>query len=56
VHINDKSISLTPGMEVTAQIRSGRQSVAGYFLDPLVQTAGRVCERVVRQAQAQRDN
>lgn len=38
--INDKSINLTPGMEVTAEIRTGRRSVAGYFLDPLVQTAG----------------
>jgi len=40
VHINDKSINLTPAMEVTAEIRTGRRNVAGYFLDPLVQTAG----------------
>jgi hemolysin D len=40
MHINNKSIDLTPGMEVTTEIRTGRRSVAGYFLDPLVQTAG----------------
>lgn len=40
MHINNKSINLTPGMEVTTEIRTGRRSVAGYFLDPLVQTAG----------------
>lgn len=39
MHINNKSINLTPGMEVTVEIRTGRRSVAGYFLDPLVQTA-----------------
>ncbi|MFM0074599.1 HlyD family type I secretion periplasmic adaptor subunit [Paraburkholderia sediminicola] len=37
--IHDKWINLTPGMEVTAEIKTGRRSVAGYFLDPLVQTA-----------------
>jgi len=40
MHINNKSINLTPGMEVTTEIRTGQRSVAGYFLDPLVQTAG----------------
>lgn len=40
MRINDKSINLTPGMEVTAEIRTGRRSVASYFLDPLVQTVG----------------
>jgi len=38
-HVYDKWIALTPGMEVTAEIRTGTQSVAHYFLDPLVQTA-----------------
>jgi hemolysin D len=37
--IRDKWINLTPGMEVTAEIKTGRRSVAGYFLDPLAQTA-----------------
>ena len=37
--IEDKFIDLTPGMEVTAEIKTGTQSVAHYFLDPLVQTA-----------------
>ncbi|CAH2895884.1 MAG: RTX toxin transporter, determinant D [uncultured Paraburkholderia sp.] len=41
MQINDQPISLTPGMEVTAEIRTGRRSVAGYFLDPLMQTAGK---------------
>jgi hemolysin D len=27
-------------MEVTAEIRTGRRSVASYFLDPLVETVG----------------
>ena len=40
MQINNKSINLTPGMEVTAEIRTGRRSVAGYFLDPLMQTTG----------------
>jgi hemolysin D len=37
MHINNKWINLTPGMEVTAEIRTGHRSVAGYFLDPLMQ-------------------
>jgi hemolysin D len=37
--VNDKLVDLTPGMEVTAEIKTGTQSVAHYFLDPLVQTA-----------------
>ncbi|MFM0168452.1 hypothetical protein PQR33_03780 [Paraburkholderia sediminicola] len=41
MQINDKPVRLTPGMEVTAEIRTGRRSVAGYFLDPLMQTAGK---------------
>ncbi|SIO55542.1 HlyD family type I secretion periplasmic adaptor subunit [Paraburkholderia phenazinium] len=40
IRVNNKSINLTPGMEVTAEIRTGHRSVASYFLDPLVQTAG----------------
>ncbi|MFL9896269.1 HlyD family type I secretion periplasmic adaptor subunit [Paraburkholderia sp. RL17-381-BIF-C] len=38
--IDGKPVSLTPGMQVTAEIRTGRRSVAGYFLDPLTRTAG----------------
>jgi hemolysin D len=37
--VNDKLVDLTPGMEVTTEIKTGTQSVAHYFLDPLVQTA-----------------
>ncbi|MFK4448384.1 hemolysin D [Caballeronia udeis] len=37
--VNDKLVDLTPGMEVTAEVKTGTQSVAHYFLDPLVQTA-----------------
>ncbi|WP_454808440.1 HlyD family type I secretion periplasmic adaptor subunit [Paraburkholderia fungorum] len=40
MQINNKPINLTPGMQVTAEIRTGRRSVAGYFLDPLMQTTG----------------
>ncbi|MFM0166576.1 HlyD family type I secretion periplasmic adaptor subunit [Paraburkholderia sediminicola] len=40
MQINNKPIKLTPGMEVTTEIRTGRRSVAGYFLDPLMQTTG----------------
>ncbi|MFM0277197.1 HlyD family type I secretion periplasmic adaptor subunit [Paraburkholderia sediminicola] len=40
IRVNNKSINLTPGMEVTAEIKTGRRSVASYFLDPLVQTVG----------------
>lgn len=36
---NGKWINLTPGMEVTAEIKTGRRSVAHYFFDPVVQTA-----------------
>jgi hemolysin D len=37
IHINGKWVRLTPGMEVTAEIKTGKRSVAFYFLDPLVQ-------------------
>lgn len=40
MQINGKAIRLTPGMQVTAEITTGRRSVAGYFLDPLTRTAG----------------
>jgi hemolysin D len=39
IKINDQWITLTPGMAVTAEIKTGNRSVAGYFLNPLVQTA-----------------
>ncbi|MDR6412891.1 UNVERIFIED_ORG: hemolysin D [Burkholderia sp. 1595] len=37
--IDKRWISLTPGMSVTAEIRTGKQTVAQYFLGPLVQGA-----------------
>jgi len=37
--INDQWIRLTPGMAVSAEIKTGTRSVAAYFLDPLMQTA-----------------
>jgi hemolysin D len=40
IRIDNRWITLTPGMEVTADIRTGRRSVIGYFMDPLLQTAG----------------
>ena len=36
---NGQWINLTPGMEVTAEIKTGKRSVAHYFFDPVVQTA-----------------
>lgn len=39
IPINGKWVHLTPGMEVTAEIKTGKRSVAHYFLDPLVQTS-----------------
>jgi hemolysin D len=35
--IKGKTISITPGMQVTADIRTGKRSVASYFLSPLVE-------------------
>ncbi|MGG1948148.1 HlyD family type I secretion periplasmic adaptor subunit [Trinickia sp. NRRL B-1857] len=35
---NDQWMNLTPGMEVTAEIKTGKRSVAHYFLDPVIQT------------------
>jgi hemolysin D len=37
--IDGKWINLTSGMTVTAEIKTGKRSVAAYFLDPLMQTA-----------------
>ncbi|WP_213303487.1 HlyD family type I secretion periplasmic adaptor subunit [Paraburkholderia sacchari] len=39
IHIDNRWITLTPGMAVTADIRTGKRSVIGYFLDPLMRTA-----------------
>jgi hemolysin D len=39
IHVEQRWITLTPGMAVTADIRTGTRSVFGYFLDPLMQTA-----------------
>ncbi len=37
--IEQQWITLTPGMAVTTEIKTGTRSVARYFLDPLVQTS-----------------
>lgn len=34
---NDQWITLTPGMTVTAEIKTGKRSVAHYFFDPVVE-------------------
>jgi hemolysin D len=39
IHVDNRWITLTPGMAVTADIRTGKRSVIGYFLDPVLQTA-----------------
>lgn len=36
--VNGQVIRLTPGMSVSAEIKTGRRSVIGYFLDPLMRT------------------
>lgn len=38
IRANGQWINLTPGMEVTAEIKTGKRSVAHYFLDPVMQT------------------
>ncbi|MCA8023632.1 HlyD family type I secretion periplasmic adaptor subunit [Burkholderia metallica] len=38
IRANDTWISLTPGMSVSAEIKTGKRSVAHYFLDPVIQT------------------
>ncbi|HEX7684875.1 MAG TPA: HlyD family type I secretion periplasmic adaptor subunit [Trinickia sp.] len=40
IRVNDAWIKLTPGMAVTAEIKTGERSVAGYFLDPVMRAAG----------------
>ncbi|MFB9127137.1 HlyD family type I secretion periplasmic adaptor subunit [Paraburkholderia dipogonis] len=35
---NDQWVNLTPGMAVTAEIKTGKRSVAHYFFDPVIQT------------------
>lgn len=39
IRVDNRWITLTPGMAVTADVRTGQRSVIGYFLDPLLQTA-----------------
>ncbi len=39
IEANGKLVSLTPGMEVSAEIKTGKRSVASYFLDPLLQAS-----------------
>lgn len=38
IRVNDTCINLTPGMAITAEVRTGKRSVARYFLDPVIQT------------------
>lgn len=38
IRANDKWVGLTPGMAVTAEIKTGKRSVGHYFLDPVIQT------------------
>lgn len=38
IRANDTWINLTPGMTVSAEIKTGKRSVAHYFLDPVIQT------------------
>lgn len=38
IHVDNRWITLTSGMTVAVDIKTGRRSVIGYFLDPLLQT------------------
>ncbi|WP_126282156.1 HlyD family type I secretion periplasmic adaptor subunit [Burkholderia stagnalis] len=38
IRANGTWINLTPGMTVSAEIKTGKRSVAHYFLDPVIQT------------------
>jgi len=38
IRTNGAWVRLTPGMEVTAEIHTGKRSVARYFLDPVIET------------------
>jgi hemolysin D len=37
LNVDNKTVNLTPGMAVTAEIRTGRRRVIEYFLCPLLQ-------------------
>jgi hemolysin D len=39
IRVDNHWIALSPGMAVTADIRTGKRSVIGYFFDPLLQAA-----------------
>lgn len=39
LYVENRWITLTPGMAVTADIKTGKRSVAGYFLGPLIEGA-----------------
>ncbi|KVN25512.1 hemolysin D [Burkholderia pyrrocinia] len=39
IRVDDRWIALTPGMAVTVDIKTGKQSVAQYFLGPLIEGA-----------------
>ena len=40
LRVERKWVTLTPGMEVKAEIHTGRRTVADYFLSPLITTVG----------------
>lgn len=37
MRVDGRWVRLSPGMAVTVDIKTGRRTVAGYFLDPLLQ-------------------
>jgi hemolysin D len=39
IRVNDKVIGLKPGMEVTAEIKTGQRHLIQYFLSPIIQYA-----------------
>lgn len=39
IHVDNKWVNLTPGMNVTVEVKTGKRRVAEYFLSPLVEYA-----------------
>jgi hemolysin D len=37
IRVEDRMVKLSPGMAVTAEIKTGRRRVIEYFLSPLLQ-------------------
>jgi HlyD family secretion protein len=45
MQVEDKKVNLSPGMAVTAEIKTGSRRIISYLLSPLINTGKRVCAR-----------